>query len=40
MTGRWVVLVPRDRVTVSKPDIFILWMVGSSLILLGIAVLS
>ena len=33
------VLVPRDRVTVSKPDIFILWMVGSSLILMGIAVL-
>jgi two-component system osmolarity sensor histidine kinase EnvZ len=33
------VLVPRDRVTVSKPDIFILWMVGSSLILIGIAVL-
>ena len=31
------VLVPRDRVTVSKPDIFILWMVGSSLILIGIA---
>jgi two-component system, OmpR family, osmolarity sensor histidine kinase EnvZ len=33
------VVVPRDRVTVSKPDIFILWMVGSSLILLGIAIL-
>ena len=33
------VLVPRDRVTVSKPDIFILWMVGSALILMGIAVL-
>ncbi|HWY65822.1 MAG TPA: ATP-binding protein [Rhizomicrobium sp.] len=31
------VLVPRDRVTVSKPDIFILWMVGSSLLLGGIA---
>lgn len=31
-------LVPRARVTVSSPDIFILWMVGSSLILLGIAV--
>jgi len=31
------VLVPRDRVTVSKPDIFILWMVGSSLLLMGIA---
>jgi len=33
------VLVPRDRVTVSKPDIFILWMVGSSLLLMGIAIL-
>ena len=33
------VLVPRDRVTVSEPDIFILWMVGSALILLGIAIL-
>jgi two-component system osmolarity sensor histidine kinase EnvZ len=31
-------LVPRDRVTVSSPDIFILWMVGSSLILLGVAI--
>ena len=26
------VLVPRDRVTVSQPDIFILWMAGSALI--------
>lgn len=33
------VLVPRDRVTVSKPDIFILWMVGSSMLLMGIAIL-
>ena len=32
-------LVPRDRVTVSQPDIFILWMVGSALILLAIAIL-
>jgi two-component system osmolarity sensor histidine kinase EnvZ len=31
------VLVPRDRVTVSKPDLFILWMVGSALLLIGIA---
>ncbi len=31
-------LVPRDRVTVSSPDIFILWMVGSALILLGVAI--
>jgi two-component system, OmpR family, osmolarity sensor histidine kinase EnvZ len=37
--GVLAVLVPRDRVTVSKPDLFILWMVGSSLILIGIAVL-
>jgi two-component system osmolarity sensor histidine kinase EnvZ len=35
--GVLAVLVPRDRVTVSKPDIFILWMVGSSLLLGGIA---
>jgi two-component system osmolarity sensor histidine kinase EnvZ len=33
------VLVPRDRITVSKPDIFILWMVGSSLLLMGIAII-
>ncbi len=33
------ILVPRDRVTVSKPDIFILWMVGSALILLAVAIL-
>jgi two-component system osmolarity sensor histidine kinase EnvZ len=32
-------LVPRERATVSAPDIFILWMVGSSLILLGVAIL-
>ncbi len=32
-------LVPRDRVTVSQPDIFILWMVGSALILLAVAIL-
>ena len=31
-------IVPRERATVSAPDIFILWMVGSSLILLGVAV--
>jgi two-component system osmolarity sensor histidine kinase EnvZ len=37
--GVLAVLVPRDRVTVSKPDIFILWMVGSSLLLMGIAAL-
>jgi len=37
--GVLAVLVPRDRITVSKPDIFILWMVGSSLLLIGIAIL-
>ncbi|MFO1249161.1 MAG: ATP-binding protein [Alphaproteobacteria bacterium] len=37
--GVLAVLVPRDRVTVSKPDIFILWMVGSSTLLMGIAIL-
>jgi two-component system osmolarity sensor histidine kinase EnvZ len=30
--------IPRERVTVSKPDIFILWMVGSALILTAVAV--
>ena len=33
------VVAPRDRVTVSGPDIFILWMMGSALILVAIAVL-
>ena len=33
------IVVPHDRVTVSQPDIFILWMVGSALILLAIAIL-
>jgi two-component system, OmpR family, osmolarity sensor histidine kinase EnvZ len=32
-------VVPRDRVTVSSPDIFILWMLGSSLLLLAVAIL-
>src|ERR1700761_3934054 len=36
--GVLVALVPRDRVTVSKPDIFVLWMVVSALILMGIAI--
>jgi two-component system osmolarity sensor histidine kinase EnvZ len=31
-------LVPRDRVTVSSPDIFIVWLVGASIILVGIAI--
>ena len=31
--------VPRSRVTVTSPDIFIVWMAGSALILLAIAVL-
>ena len=33
------IVVPHDRVTVSQPDIFILWMMGSALILLAIAIL-
>jgi len=33
------VLVPRDRVTVSKPDLFILWMVASAALLMGIAII-
>jgi two-component system, OmpR family, osmolarity sensor histidine kinase EnvZ len=37
--GTLDILVPRDRVTVSKPDIFIFWMVGTALILLGVAIL-
>jgi two-component system osmolarity sensor histidine kinase EnvZ len=37
--GVLAVLVPRDRITVSKPDIFILWMVGSALILVVIAII-
>ncbi|MEI9996644.1 MAG: ATP-binding protein [Rhizomicrobium sp.] len=32
-------MVPRSRVTVTSPDIFIVWMVGSALILLAVAVL-
>lgn len=37
--GVLAVLVPRDRATVSKPDLFILWMVGSALILIGVAII-
>jgi two-component system osmolarity sensor histidine kinase EnvZ len=37
--GTLAVLVPRDRITVSKPDLFILYMVVSSLLLMGIATL-
>jgi two-component system, OmpR family, osmolarity sensor histidine kinase EnvZ len=32
-------IVPRERITVSNPDLFILWMVGSAVVLVGIAVL-
>jgi two-component system osmolarity sensor histidine kinase EnvZ len=32
-------IVPRERATVSAPDIFILWMVGSALILMAVAIL-
>ncbi|MBL6938644.1 MAG: HAMP domain-containing protein [Alphaproteobacteria bacterium] len=31
--------VPRSRVTVTSPDVFIIWMAGSALVLMGIAVL-
>jgi two-component system osmolarity sensor histidine kinase EnvZ len=37
--GVLAVLVPRERVTVSKPDIFILWMVVSASLLMGIAII-
>ncbi|HVW74910.1 MAG TPA: ATP-binding protein [Rhizomicrobium sp.] len=37
--GVLAVLVPRERVTVSKPDIFILWMVLSASLLMGIAII-
>ncbi|MCP5411564.1 MAG: HAMP domain-containing protein [Alphaproteobacteria bacterium] len=33
------IIVPRDRVTVSQPDLYILWLVGPGMILLGIAIL-
>lgn len=33
------ILVPRDRVTVAQPGLFIAWMGGSSLLLIAIAVL-
>ncbi|OJU14004.1 MAG: hypothetical protein BGN85_13840 [Alphaproteobacteria bacterium 64-11] len=33
------IVVPRDRVTVSQPDLYILWLVGPGLILLAIAIL-
>jgi two-component system osmolarity sensor histidine kinase EnvZ len=32
-------LIPRERVTASSADIFVLWMIGSSLVLIAIAVL-
>ncbi len=35
--GTLAVLVPRDRITVSKPDLFILYMVVSSLLLMSVA---
>ncbi|MDE2134759.1 MAG: HAMP domain-containing protein [Alphaproteobacteria bacterium] len=37
--GALHIMVPRDRVTVSAPDIFIVWMVASSLLLLAVAIL-
>jgi two-component system osmolarity sensor histidine kinase EnvZ len=33
------IVVPRERVTVAQPDLFIIWMLGSSSLLLAIAVL-
>ncbi|HJR55631.1 MAG TPA: histidine kinase dimerization/phospho-acceptor domain-containing protein, partial [Rhizomicrobium sp.] len=33
------ILVPQQRVTIAQPDLFIAWMGGSSLLLIGIAVL-
>ncbi len=33
------ILVPRDRVTIGQPHLFIAWMTGSSLLLIAIAVL-
>jgi len=33
------ILVPRDRVTIAQPDLFIAWMGGSSILLIGVAVL-
>jgi two-component system osmolarity sensor histidine kinase EnvZ len=37
--GALHLIVPRDRITVSASNIFILWMVGSALILLALAIL-
>jgi two-component system osmolarity sensor histidine kinase EnvZ len=37
--GMLEIVVPRDRMNVAKPDIFILWMVGSSLLLLAVAII-
>ena len=37
--GTLRMMVPRSRVTVTSPDIFIVWMVGSALILMAVAVL-
>jgi two-component system osmolarity sensor histidine kinase EnvZ len=37
--GALHIVVPRDRVTVASPDLFVILMVGSSLILLAVAIL-
>jgi two-component system osmolarity sensor histidine kinase EnvZ len=37
--GMLDILVPQQRVTIAQPDLFIAWMGGSSLLLIGIAVL-
>jgi two-component system osmolarity sensor histidine kinase EnvZ len=33
------IVVPRDRVTVSQPDLYLLWLVGPGMLLLAIAIL-
>ncbi|HEX2594161.1 MAG TPA: histidine kinase dimerization/phospho-acceptor domain-containing protein, partial [Rhizomicrobium sp.] len=37
--GMLQLTIPRERVTVDKPDVFILWMVGTSLLLMGVAII-
>jgi len=37
--GVLTIVIPRQRIVASNVDVFILWMVGSSLVLLGVAIL-
>jgi two-component system, OmpR family, osmolarity sensor histidine kinase EnvZ len=37
--GVLTVIIPRQRIVASNVDVFILWMVGASLVLLGVAIL-